>query len=133
MEQKVNAFSPIMDALTEIQAIAGRIYHAEALKNASAPFVFWKQDSEETEQALSGYTDLETAGYEIHMVARKLEQLDPIARAVRAALIALQGTEKDGILYEQVTIRQTSPEINEKEVGLFRKVYYITVNYQMNQ
>lgn len=126
----MSVFDPIKTAMNSVAALSGKIYHAEALKNATPPFAFWLQDSEETEQALDGYTELDSAGFEVHLVARKLESLDPIAAGVKAAVIALQGTTAGGYRYERINIRQTSPVINEKEVGLYRKVYYIAVDYQ---
>lgn len=121
----------ILDAVKGIPALEDRVFHAEALKNASPPFAFWLQTSESTEQALDGYTALENASYELHLCARKLESLDPMVRAVRSAVIAIQGTETDRVLYERIDFRQITPEINEKEVGLFRKVYQISVDYQI--
>lgn len=126
----MSVFDAIKTEMNSVTAITDKIYHAEALKNASPPFAFWLQDSEETEQALDGYTELESAGFEVHLVARKLESLDPIARGVKAAVIALQGRTAAGYLFERINIRQTSPVINEKEVGLYRKVYYVAVDYQ---
>ena len=130
MEDLTYVYEPIIQAIETVTGLSGKVYHAEALKNASPPFAFWEQTSEETEQALDGYTCLERAGFNIHLCARRLDTLSPMAAGIKAALIALQGTAVDGFLYERVDIRQISPEIVEKEVGLFRKVYQITVDYQ---
>ena len=131
-EAELTVFDAVLDAIKTAPGLSGKIYHAEALKNAAPPFAFWIQDSEETEQALDGYTELESAVYSLHLCARKLESLDPMARSVRTSVIALQGTEENGYIYERIDIRQISPDINEKEVGLYRKVYQISIDYQVD-
>ena len=123
-------FDPFKSAIETVPALTGQVYHAEALKNASPPFAFWLQDEEDAEEDLSGYNELQVAAFELHFCARKLETLEPIARAAKSAVLALQGSTADGILYERILVRQSSPLITEKEVGLYRKVYRISVNYQ---
>lgn len=127
----MSLFDPIKTALETIQYMTGKIYHAEALKNAQPPFVFWIQNAEDAQEDLNGYTELCEAGYEVHIVTRNLDTLDALAAAVRSSILALQGTTTGGFLYEHVRIRQISPVINEKEVGLYRKVYQLNINYQI--
>lgn len=126
----MSVFQAIQEAVNEIPAVAGRVYHAEALKGASAPFVFWIQTGERYEQTLEGRTELGEDRYEIHVVTRNLEALDSISAAVRNSVEALQGSTVNGVLYESTAIEQISPVINEHEVGLYRKVYELTINYQ---
>ena len=123
-------FDPIKNAVETVESLSGSVFHAEALKNATPPFAFWLQDEEDAEEDLSGYTELQNAAFELHFCARKLETLEPITRAAKKAILSLQGKTLDGVLYERILIRQSSPLITEKEVGLYRKVYRISVNYQ---
>lgn len=120
----------VITALNTITAVSGKVYHAEALKNASAPFLFWLQTSETAEQDLSGYTELCEDGYELHCVAKNLGTLNSITKAVKNAVLPLQGTTVDGILYESIEISQISPTLREAEVGMYRKVYRLTISYQ---
>ena len=126
----MSVFQAVRRAVNEIEAVSGRVYHAEALKNAAAPFVFWLQTGEQFEQTLEGRTALGEDRYELHVVTKNLESLDSISAAVRESVEALQGTVENGILYEAIEIRQISPLINEHEVNLYRKVYELTINYQ---
>lgn len=126
----MSVFDPIRTAVENATGLTGKVYHAEALKNVSAPFAFWIQIREETEQALDGYTSLDTSAFELHLCSSYLDQLDTMAAAARSAVIGFQGTASGGILYERVNIRQITPVIREREVGLFRKVYEITINHQ---
>lgn len=126
----MSVFLAVKNAVNGIQAVSGKVYHAEALKNASAPFVFWLQTGEQYEQDLLSRTELGEDRYELHIVTKNLEALDTISADVRAAVESLQGITENGILYEHIEVRQISPVINEHEVNLYRKVYEITINYQ---
>lgn len=126
----MSVFRAVRTAINGISAVSGKVYHAEALKNASAPFVFWLQTEEQFQQTLEGRTELGEDQYEVHIVTKNLEALDSISASVREAVEALQGEIQNGIRYEAVTVRQISPVINEHEVNLYRKVYEVTINYQ---
>jgi len=128
----MSVFQAVRSAVNGIAAVSGKVYHAEALKNAAAPFVFWLQTGEEYEQSLSGRTELGEDLYELHIVTKNLETLDSISADVRAAVEGLQGSTVNGILYEQLEVRQISPVINEHEVNLYRKVYEVTIHYQQD-
>lgn len=126
----MSVFDAVYDAVNTIPAVAGRVFHAEALKNATVPFVFWIQESESFEKALEGYTELGEDHYEIHIVTKNLSALNSISADVKQAVAALEGKAENGILYENIEINQISPVINEREINLYRKVYSLTVNYQ---
>lgn len=129
----MSVFQAVRSAVNSIPEVSGRVYHAEALKNAAAPFVFWLQTGEEFEQDLNGRTELGRDQYELHIVTKNLEALDSISASVREAVESLQGTTVNGILYEIVKLSQISPVINEHEVNCYRKVYEVAVYYQAEE
>lgn len=119
---------PIVAAI-KTRTTLEKVYHAQALKNASAPFVFWIQQREETETDLNGVTELHSDAFDFHCVAGSLSALESLSANVKAAVLSLQGTAVGGYLFQRVAISMISPEIHEKEVGLYRKVYSVTINY----
>ena len=129
----MSVFQAVRSAVNSIPEVSGRVYHAEALKNAAAPFVFWLQTGEDYEEDLNGRTELGEDRYELHIVTKNLEALDSISASVREAVESLQGTTVNGILYEIVKLRQISPVINEHEVNCYRKVYEVAVYYQAEE
>ncbi len=129
----MSVFQAVRSAVNSIPEVSGRVYHAEALKNAAAPFVFWLQTGEDYEEDLNGRTELGEDRYELHIVTKNLEALDSISASVREAVEALQGTTVNGILYEIVKLSQISPVINEHEVNCYRKVYEVAVYYQAEE
>lgn len=126
----MSVFQAVRDAVNGIADVHNRVYHATALKNAAAPFVFWIQTGERYEQTLEGRTELGEDQYEIHIVTKNLEALDDISAEVRAKVEALQGETINSVQYERIQIMQISPVIDEREVNLYRKVYELTINYQ---
>ena len=121
----------IKAAMETIDGLAGQVYPLQAIKNAVAPFVFYRQTEEDDAYALDGPASLMTASYEIHCVAQTYAGLVALSGAVRPALQALQGTTHDDLLVERVAIRQASPDLKETDVNLYRRIYILSINYQL--
>lgn len=127
---EADVIKAFLDALDVVKSQIGPTYHAEALKAASAPFVFWLQDGEDCARDLSGNTELWENSYEFHCVAKNLDTLNRQSRKLRSVIEGIQGTTVNGIIYESVDVSMASPVLREVEVGLYRKVYAVKVNYQ---
>lgn len=102
----------------------------EALKNATADFVFYRQTEGGDDDDLDGPNGLCTATFEIHCVARSYAALVSLAGEVRQALRGAQGRSFNGLLVERAKVRQASPDLNEREVNLMRRVYTLQLDYQ---
>lgn len=75
----------ILTVLEPIEGLRGKVYPAEAIKNAAAPFVFYLQHGEDEDETLDGPTGLMTAVYEINCVARNYAGLSWLVGVVRRA------------------------------------------------
>lgn len=120
----------IVSALSPLPGLADKVFPLEGLKNASAPFVFYLQAESGEDSALDGPTGLLSAAFEIHCVGRSYAELKAVADRVRPALQALQGAELEGLSIQRAKVRQTSPDIKEHEVPLFRRMYMLKLDYQ---
>lgn len=116
-------------ALEALPGLAGRVFPLEVLKNVPAPFVFYVPQEDHEEDALDGLTGLCSAAIEIHCVAGTYAQLVTLAGAVRPALRALQGFEQDGLCIQRATVRRASPDLKEREVNLYRRMYLLQLHY----
>lgn len=123
----------IKTALERIADLPGKVYPLEGLKNAAAPFVFYLQMAEDEEEVLGGPTGLLSASFEINCVAKTYSGLIALAGAVRPALQRLQGTAEGGLLIERARVRQASPDLKEREVNLYRRMYVLQLNYQKEE
>lgn len=120
----------LINKFKQITGINGQVYHAEALKNAKAPFIFWYQTGESITQTLSGYTELRHANFEVSIVAANLASLEEISEDTVEAAISAQNETYGGYRYDVVDIEGVSPTLNEHAVNLYRKSYNIRIDYQ---
>ena len=130
MAQEMTPEMLISDALEQMEHRPMKLYPISALKNAAAPFGFFRRSIESEENALDGPTGLMSADFEISIVAATYEQLSAYCMAARAALLELRGVERNGLLIESVTVRQASPDLEETEVNLYSRVYMLHIDYQ---
>lgn len=120
----------ILTALETIEGLRGKVYPAEALKNATAPFVFYLQHADDEEEALDGPTGLMSATFEINCAAQSYASLIWLTGVVRPALQSMQGKTYDGLLIERASVRQASPDLKETEVKLYRRMLRLELRYQ---
>lgn len=117
-------------ALESVDGLDGKAFPLEGLKNATAPFSFYLRHSWDEEETLDGPAGLQSATFELNFVARSYAELIALSGAARPVLQALQGTTHEGLYIERITIRQASPDLKEKEVNLYRRMYALQMNYQ---
>lgn len=120
-------------AVKNITGLNNRVYYAQALKNAAAPFCFWEDSAWDEEDALDGPSGLQSESFLFHVVSSHLSELETLSEALKSQIRALGGTVSGGILIEEVHLSRTSPDLNEREVGLYRRVFLVEVNYQYVQ
>ena len=123
----------IKATLEPIAGLDGHVYPLEGLKNATPPFAFYLQTAEDEEDTLDGRTGLLEAAFEVHIVAKTYANLIWLAGSAKLALQELQGTTHEDLLIERASVRQTSPDLKETEVNLYRRVYTLRVNYQKEE
>ena len=123
----------IKTTLKPVTGLDGHVYPMEALKNATPPFAFYFQTAEDEEDTLDGRTGLMEATFEVNIVAKTYANLIWLAESAKTALQKLQGTTHEGLLIERLTVRQTSPDLKEMEVNLYRRPYRLQVNYQKEE
>ena len=142
-------FSAALEEITELQ---GKVYPAGGLQNAAAPFAFFEQAEERQEEALDGLTGLMFSRFRVHAVAENYYTLAILGRKVLARLrrmqgqalvrgdsgevglasadMAVAGVDGGRLLLEQVTVRQASPDLWDRDVGLYRRVYEVEIHWQ---
>ena len=110
-------------------AAPGKVYAAAAIKGAAAPFIFYILHRDEAVEELDGDTTLRAATFEVDAVGRGAKDLAALGVKVTAALKALRGTSSAGLEIQRARVTQESPDIKEREVNLWRRVYALRINY----
>jgi len=119
----------ISSRLQRIARVRGRIYPVEVLKNAAAPFVFYEISGGEAEETILGDCELCSCEAIIHSVGRDYDELISIAHEVEQTMRGLSGSTEGGLYIARSHVRQTSPDIRENEVNLYRRAIAVTINY----
>lgn len=123
----------ILTVLEPIEELQNKVYPAEAIKNAAAPFVFYLQHTEDEEETLDGPTGLMSALFEVNCVAQSYASMLWLVDTVRPALQSMQGRTYEDLLIERVSVRQASPDLKEREVGLYRRMLQLEIHYQKEE
>ena len=123
----------IKTVLEPIAGLQDKVFPAEAIKNVSAPFVFYLQHREDEEETLDGPAGLMSADFEINCVAQTYAGLTGLVAAVRPALQSMQGVTYGNLLIERASVRQASPDLKEKEVNLYRRMLSLAIHYQKEE
>lgn len=123
----------IKTTLEPVTGLDSHVYPLEGLKNAVPPFAFYLQTAEDEEDTLDGRTGLMEATFEVNIVAKTYANLIWLAGSAKLALQKLQGTTHGDLRIERVSVRQTSPDLKEMEVNLYRRAYVLRVNYQKEE
>lgn len=122
--------SLILWPLEQIADFEDKVYPSEALKNAAAPLGFYRILQDECEQTLDGDTELCFTRFELHIVTKTLAELGNLSDAARVELRRIRGKNIYGRFVERVRISLASPDLHEREVGYFRRVYEIEIWWQ---
>lgn len=122
--------SIITARVEQLSALSGKVYPAEALQNASAPFAFYRLTADNTEAALDGITELRIAQYEVSVVTATYPQLIALAAQAKAKLWALPGAKSGSVEIQQVEVSLASPDLKEMQVNLYRRAYSLRIYYK---
>ena len=110
-------------------AAPGKVSAAAAITGAAAPFIFYILHRDEAVEELDGDTALRAATFEVDAVGKGAKDLAELGAKVTAALKALRGTSGAGLEIQRARVTQESPDIKEREVNLWRRVYALRINY----
>ena len=123
----------ICEALETIEQLRDKVYPAEALKKATAPFVFYLQHNDDDKEDLNGCTGLCSTVFEVNVVAKTYTQLLQLTKDAKTALRSMQGTLFGDLYVEKVSVRSASPDLKEREVNLYRRMLELQINYQFEE
>lgn len=123
----------ICEALETIEQLRGKVYPAEALKNATAPFIFYVQHNDDDREDLDGVTGLCSGLFEVDVVVNSYTQLLQLTKDVKSALRGMQGCMFGDLFIERVSVHAASPDLKEREVNLYRRMLELRINYQYEE
>lgn len=134
-------------ALETVEALTGKVWPMQPKPDARPAFAWYIPTGDEEERDLAGPCGLQEWTGQLHLVTSRQQRLSLLCRQVQEALYSLQGTEAETpetgngveegpqgrILIEEVRIEQASPDLYETEVGYYRRVYNVWIDYQTEE
>lgn len=120
----------IKSTLEGVQDVSGHVYTAEALRDDAHTFAFYRIGSVREGDALDGFAGMFEATVEIHVVGRSQSDVAQASAQLTEQAKTMQGSTVSGLRVEQIRLEQRSPDLKETLVGLYRRMYVLTVWYQ---
>ena len=148
MEGSYARMSPefaLVQALEHVPVLTGNISSMQPPKTARPPFAFYIPTADSESQDLDGPSGLQKFSAALHIVAATHRHLMSLCPLVKAAVQGMRGEVfstpvidscddlKGRVLIEDCEISQSSPDLYETEVGYYRRVYTVDLDYQTEE
>ena len=114
-------------------------------QNWKPPFLFYVPVTDSEDEALNGPTDLQHFAAQLHCVSASYRGLQLLSQRTKKAVRTMAGAvyttpetdpeegPKGRILIETASMEQNSPDLLETEVGLYRRIYTVRLDYQTEE
>lgn len=118
---------------TELSAITGltnKIYPLTAPPGTAAPYVAYESSGLNEDKVLEGFLESGTTDVTLHIVAVSFASMKSYAALVKTEIKSWLGNQmSSGPVIRNITFGESSPELYEPEVNLYRKIIDFTVHY----
>ncbi len=135
----------LVQVLETVPGLLGKTNALQPKKGVKPPFAFYVSDTDEEEQALDGETGLQSYSATLHLVSGSFRGLQLLCAWTKAAIRAMRGVTystpenepdtvlRGTILVENASMTQSSPDLYEAEVGYYRRMYNVRIDYQTEE
>ena len=135
----------LVQALETVPGLQNKTNALQPKKGVKPPFAFYASDTDDEEQALDGGTGLLRYTATLHLVESSFRGLQLLCAWARAAILAMRGgtystpenepddVPRGSILVEDASLTQSSPDLYEAEVGYYRRMYSVRIDYQTEE
>lgn len=145
MEGNLSPEFALVQVLETVPGLRGKTNALQPKKGVKPPFAFYVSDTDDEEQALDGGTGLKRYTATLHLVGETYLGLHLLCARAKMAILDMRGAtytmpENDAddalqgqILVEDAGMTQSSPDLYETEVGYYRRMYSIRLDYQTEE
>ena len=114
-------------------------------QNWKPPFIFYIPVTDSEEEDLDGPTGLQSFAAQIHCVSASHRGLQLLCQRAKKAVREMTGAvystpeedpdvgPKGSVLIEAASMEQSSPDLLDMEVGLYRRMYDVRLEYQTEE
>ncbi len=145
MEGKLSPEFALVQVLETVPELQDKTNALQPKKGVKPPFAFYVSDTDDEEQALDGGTGLQQYTATVHLVSGSFRGLQLLCAWAKAAVRAMRGVTystpenepadvlQGRILVEDAIMTQSSPDLYEAEVGYYRRMYNVRIDYQTEE
>ena len=145
MAEQMSPEFALVAALETVPGLLGKTNALQPKKGIKPPFAFYVSDTDDEEQALDGGTGLQRYTATVHLVSGSFRGLQLLCAWAKMAILEMRGraystpeNEPDDvlrgrILVEDTGMTQSSPDLYETEVGYYRRMYTVRIDYQSEE
>ena len=133
MDNGIAMEAAMVAALEAVKGLEGRVDPVVNIRLSAGPLVVYDQRQESTERCIEGITELMQSQVQLHVLHDSYMEMRLLAEKVKRAMQAMEGLKKAPLLVEAVEVEQSTPDIREEKVGLFRRTYTVNFYYQIKE
>ena len=134
----------LVQMLETVPGLQNKTNALQPKRDVKPPFAFYVSETDDEDQALDGGTGLMRYNATLHLVESSFRGLQLLCAWARAAILAMRrgtystpenddGAPRGRILVEDAGMTQSSPDLYEAEVGYYRRMYSIRIDYQIEE
>lgn len=134
---KAPAAGPYQDDEVKVAALQPK-------KDWSPPFCFYIPTEDEEDRDLDGPCGLQHFATQVHFVGGTHRGMQQLCQRAKKAIREMPGTvymtpyntedwPRGSILVEDANLQQSSPDLYETGVGLYRRIYTVRLDYQTQE
>lgn len=145
MAEQISPEFALVQALETVPGLQDKTNALQPKKGVKPPFAYYVSSTDDEEQALDGGTGLMRYTATVHLVSGSFRGLQLLCAWARSAVLAMRGTAystpenepadvlRGRILVEDTGMQQSSPDLYEAEVGYYRRMYTVRIDYQTEE
>lgn len=135
----------LVAALETVEDLTDRVTPLQPKKGTAPPFAFYVPTADTEQPLLDGPSGLQSFSATLHLVAASHRRLQLLAAEAKQAVLGMRGKVyrtpeedeaaglKGAVLIEDAETEQSSPDLYEAEVGFYRRIYTVRLDFQTEE
>ncbi len=150
-EMRMSPEFALVQALRTVSVLADpdggepKVAALQPKKSWRAPFAFYIPTEDSEDRTLDGPCGLQHFAATLHFVGGTHRGMQLLCQRAKKALLEMRGAvfrtpeedpqegPKGAVLIEDLELQQSSPDLFEAEVGLYRRMYTVRIHYQTEE
>jgi hypothetical protein len=112
-----------------LKQVTPEVFPTQAAESQSRPYIVYLSSTVDEFKALSGWTNLKTVRFEVHVIHTTYSEMKVLFDLVREKMQSIEQTTANGIYIQSVEIDPSAPEASDQSILSHEKVLIFDVSY----